>query len=263
VAGRIVSLVPAVTEMLFAIGAGPQVVGVSSFDQYPPEVATRTRVGALLDPDLEGILGLRPALVILYGSQDDLRRQLTRAAIPIFEYRHGDLAHVTTTLRAIGQRVGHGPEAERLASSIEKRLSQTAAKVVGRPRPRVLLIFGREPGTLRNIHASGGYGFLHDMLTLTGGANVFEDVKRESQQVTSELILARRPEVILEVRATQRTTDRDATDKSAWQVLGAVPAVRSRRIMILAGEQFVVPVPRVADAVEQMARALHPQAFKD
>ena len=85
---RIVSLVPAVTEMLFAIGAGPRVVGVSSFDKYPPEVSTRARVGALVDPDLERILSLRPDLVVVYATQDEFRAQLERARIPAFVYQH-------------------------------------------------------------------------------------------------------------------------------------------------------------------------------
>ena len=90
---RIVSLVPALTEMLFAIGAGPQVVGVSSFDAFPPEVKNLPRVGALLDPDTERILSLRPDLVIIYGSQTDLQTQFERAGIqhvrlPARRHRH-------------------------------------------------------------------------------------------------------------------------------------------------------------------------------
>ena len=96
---RIVSLVPAVTEMLFAIGAGPGVVAVSSYDTYPPEVTKLPNVGALLDPNVERILSLQPALVIVYGSQTDLKAQLARAGIGVFEYRHGGLAQVTATLR--------------------------------------------------------------------------------------------------------------------------------------------------------------------
>ncbi len=103
---RIISLVPAVSEMLFAIGAGPQVVAVSSFDDYPPEVLKLPRVGALLDPDLERILSLRPDLVIVYESQVDLRRQLERASIPTFVYKHAALADVTATIRQLGARVG-------------------------------------------------------------------------------------------------------------------------------------------------------------
>ena len=81
---RIVSLIPAVTEMLFAIGAGDQVVGVSTFDTYPKEATTRPRVGGLFDPNFEAILTLRPDLVVVYGSQEELIRRLGRASIPIY-----------------------------------------------------------------------------------------------------------------------------------------------------------------------------------
>ena len=94
---RIVSLIPAVTEMLFAIGAGPQVVAVSSFDRYPPEVARLQKVGALIDPDVERILSLRPDLVAIYGSQGDLRVQLERAQIPIYVYSHAALPEITAS----------------------------------------------------------------------------------------------------------------------------------------------------------------------
>ena len=80
---RIVSLVPAATEMLFAIGAGPRVIAVSSYDHEPPEVDRLPRVGALLDPDLERILSLRADLVVVYGTQHELKQQLARATIPV------------------------------------------------------------------------------------------------------------------------------------------------------------------------------------
>ena len=89
---RIISLIPAVTEMLFAIGAGPQVIAVSSFDEYPPEVKNLQRVGALLDPDVERILSLRPDLVVVFGSQEDLSKQLARANVATFSYRDAGLA---------------------------------------------------------------------------------------------------------------------------------------------------------------------------
>ena len=99
--------------MLFAIGAGPQVVAVSSFDTYPPEVAPLPRVGALLDPDVERVMSLAPDLVAIYGTQTDLKRQLERAAIPVFDYRHGGLADVFATIRALGR--AHRPRLTRRA----------------------------------------------------------------------------------------------------------------------------------------------------
>ena len=101
---RIVSLIPAVTEMLFAMDAGDEVVGVSTFDHYPPAVETRTRVGALVDPDFERIISLRPDLVVVYSTQTDLISRLDRAHLPIFKYQHAGLADVTATMRALGTR---------------------------------------------------------------------------------------------------------------------------------------------------------------
>jgi iron complex transport system substrate-binding protein len=263
-AERIVSLVPSATEMLFAVGAGPRVVGVGSFDRYPPEAQTRVKVGGLLDPDVERILSLRPDLVVVYATQDDLRAQLTRAGLPLFLYRHAGLDGVTSTIRELGERVARTHEARDLAAAIERRLAGIRARVAGRPRPRTLLVFGREALALRNIFASGGVGFLHEMLDLAGGANVFADVARESVQASSEQVLARAPEVILEVRSralVQEEADL-ARERATWSRLASVPAVRAGRVVLLVGDEFVVPGPRVAEATERLARALHPEAFR-
>jgi iron complex transport system substrate-binding protein len=256
---RIVSLVPALTEMLFAIGAGPQVVGVSSYDEYPPQVKSLPRVGALLDPDTERILSLTPDLVLTYGSQVDLQAQLRRASIPTFDYRHGGLDHIFVTMRQLGQRTGHITEANAIVAEIESRISAVKTRVAGRQRPRTLLVFGREPGALRNIYVSGGSGFLRDMLVAAGGQDVFEDVGRESVQATTETILIRAPEVIVEIRSQNIPVGAQLEEEIAsWSRLASVPAVRNRRIYFLSGQQMTVPGPRVADGIERMARALHP-----
>jgi cobalamin transport system substrate-binding protein len=250
---RIISLIPSVTEMLFAIGAGPRVVGVSSFDRYPPEVQSRTKVGGLIDPDVERILKLRPDLVVVYGTQSDLRTQLERARIPVFLYEHAGLSDVTATIRAIGGRVGARDKAGRLADEIESRIQRVRSRVSGRPRPKTLLVFGRDSESLRGIYASGGIGFLHDMLEAAGGTDVLGDLRRQSVQATSELILARAPEVILEVREGA-----GVRNLRAWDVLPSVPAVRTRRVYLLAGDEMVTPGPRVAVAIERIATVLHP-----
>jgi iron complex transport system substrate-binding protein len=258
---RIISLIPAVTEILFAVGAGPQVAAVSSFDDYPPEARKLPRVGALLDPDLEKILAMRPDLVVLYGSQQDLARQLARSHIAVYTYRHAGLADVTQTIREVGTRAGHAREAQALASGIEAALDRIRQRVAGRPRPKTLLIFSREIGALRSMYASGGTGFLNDMLEVAGGTNVFADVDRESVQATTELILARRPEVILEVRGDATEAGPLATETAVWRALPSVPAVRTGRIRLIVDERIVRPGPRVAEGAELLARALHPDAF--
>lgn len=259
---RIVSLVPALTELLFAIGAGPQVVGVSSYDHEPPEVESRAKVGALLDPDTERILALRPDLVAIYGSQADLRTQLQRAAIPLFDYRHAGLADIFTTTRALGAATGHTREAADLVGRLEQRIAAVRTRTARGPRVRTLLVFGREAGSLRNIYVSGGRGFLHDMLIAAGGDNVMADVAQESVQASTELILTRAPDVILEIRDRGALPD-DRLQALAgdWSRLASVPAVRAKRVHIVSGTGLTVPGPRVAVAIERLAQALHPDVM--
>ena len=256
---RIISLVPNVTEILFAIGAGPQVVAVSTYDVEPPEVRSLPTVGALVDPDTERIIALRPDLVITYGSQSDLQGQLTRASIPFFDYRHGGLDHIMVTMRTLGERTGHVDQAERAARALQAGIDAVKARVAGKSRPRTLLVFGREPGSLRNIYASAGRGFLHDMLVAAGGEDILNDIARESAQVSTEMILARKPDVILELNAANRLNDADLKAVvDPWLTLSSVPAVRNKRVIVLNGPGLTVPGPRVVDGIEKMARALHP-----
>lgn len=256
---RIVSLVPALTEMLFAIGAGPQVVGVSSYDQFPPQVRSLPRVGALLDPDTERILSLKPDLVVTYGSQVDLQTQMKRASIATFDYRHGGLEHILVTIAELGARTGRVAEAKAVVSGMQSRIDAVKSRVAGMRRPRTLLVFSRDPRALRNIYVSGGAGFLHDMLVIAGGDDVFADVNRESVQATTETILARAPEVILEIRPESIPAGKELDEEMAtWSRLAAVPAVKNKRVHFITGQQMTVPGPRVTEGIERMARALHP-----
>jgi len=256
---RIVSLAPSVTEMLFAMGAGSRVVAVSSFDHFPAEVDRLPRVGALIDPDFEKILSMRPDLVITYGSQNDLAAKLATANVPTFRYRHGSLGDVTATLRELGRRLDMASKAGSVAAGIERDLDRIRTRVGSEARPKTLLVIGREPGSLRAIDVSGGYGFLHDLLELAGGANIFGDVKRESLLVSTEAILARAPDVILELHyadaPSRALVDRE---RATWSLLPALPAVKHGRIELLFGDELVLPGPRVVLTAAAFARALHP-----
>jgi len=253
--------VPAVTEILFAVGAGPQVVAVSSFDKFPPAVEKLTRVGALLNPDTERILSLRPNLVIVYGSQAELLGQFKQAGIPIFVYRHGGLSDTLDSITAIGAATGHAAGAATVVAGLRARLDMLRRRVAGRTKPRTLLVISREPGTLRGLYASGGIGFLHDLLELAGGSNVFADVREESVQPSQETLLTRRPDVVVELHPRPEMADA-AEARRAWSPLVSVPAVRANRVHPLGGAYLVTAGPRLGDAAEAIGRALHPEAFK-
>ena len=260
---RIISLIPATTEMLFDMGVSDRIAGVGSFDRFPSEVSRFPRVGGLLDPNVERILSLKPDLVIVYDTQTDLIAQLTRASVPMFRYRHQGLPDIVQTMRALGTRIGAAKEADAAASRIEARLADVRRRVDKQPRPRTLLVFGREPGSLRRIEASGGYGFLHDLLELAGGTDVLSDFRRQSVEMSTEMVLARAPEVIIELQYGDSPRRQQIDEETrVWEALSSVPAVRRKQVHLLVGDEFVVPGPRIVQAAERFARVLHPDAFK-
>jgi len=256
-ARRVISSVPATTEMLCAMGAGDRVIAIGNYDTYPPEAQKLPKVGALIDPNVEQILQMRPDLVVIYGTQTELKRRLDRANLAYYSYVHTGLADITQTIRTLGMRVGAEAGANARASRIEQQLADVRRRVASQPRPKTLLVFGREPGSLRNIYASGGDEFLHDMLDAAGGADVLGDIHRQSVTMSTEMVLARAPDVIIELRYSK--DDVNNADMSAWNRLSAVPAVKNRRVILLTGEEFVVPGPRVGAATKRLAVALHPE----
>lgn len=260
---RIISIIPATTEMLFAMGAGNRVAAVGNYDHFPPDVEKLPRVGGLLDPNVERLLAMKPDLVIVYDTQTDFKQQLERANVPMFRYVHRGLPDITETMRALGERVGAKAGADAAAAKIEQQLAAIRARVAGRRKPKTLLVFSREQGSLRHVNASGGYGFLHDILELAGGADVLGDLKQQSVDMSTEMILTRAPEVILELHYGESLRrERMDAERLVWNALPSLPAVKNKQVHLLLGDEFVVPGPRIVIAAERFARTLHPDAFK-
>ena len=215
------------------------------------------RVGALLDPDVERVLSLTPDLVAIYGSQTDLRRQLERASIPVFDYRHGGLADIFATMRALGaahRARHHAPT--RWPRGIERRIDgdPPAHRRRGPGRACCWCSAASRARCATSTPAADAASCT-TCWSPPAAINVFADVARESVQATTELVLragARRDP--RGARTTPAWTDADTAEAPRpGRRLAAVPAVKDRRVHVLAGEGLVVPGPRVADAVERLA----------
>jgi iron complex transport system substrate-binding protein len=143
---------------------------------------------------------------------------------------------------------------------IGRELEAVRERVRGRVRPRTALVFEREPGVLRGMYASGGIGFMHDLLELAGGTNVFADVKRQSLQLSAETLLARQPDMIIELHPAAGWSAAIASrERDVWKALGSLPAVRTGRVHLLADDRLAVPGPRVAESAAILADVLHPR----
>ena len=203
--------------------------------------------------------------MIVYDTQTDLKRQLERARHPdVSATCIADLADITQTIRALGARVGLQRRRRRGGRRIEQQLAAIADARRRAARAEDAARVRTRAGRAAPVDASGGYGFLHDLLELAGGADVLGDMRRQSVQMSTEMILTRAPEVIIELHygAVESRRERLDAERRVWNALPSVPAVKNRRVYLLVGDEFVVPGPRIVTAAERFARALHPEAFK-
>ncbi len=251
---RVVSLVPAATEVLFAIGAGGRLVGVSSFDHWPPEVEQLPRVGGLIDPDLETILALRPDLAVIDPSQGSLRRQLEASGIATYDYATADVSDLLRNMLELGRMLGLSEDAARAADRVGADLDAVRASYASDEPPNVLMVFGRRDGSFAELWVNGGVGFLQELTTIAGARNVFDDVTRPGFKAGLEAVIARVPDVVVELRSDGQKAVPAATLEAEWRTL---PGFSEVRVVTLAAAWMLVPGPRVAEAARELGARLH------
>jgi iron complex transport system substrate-binding protein len=257
---RIVTIAPNSAEIICSLGACDSIVGVSKFCVYPPELKSRPRVGGLFDPDLEKIIALRPDLIVLRGKSESVQQLAAERGIAIHRDRTERLPDVERCILELGQRLGREKEADRLVETFRGRIDAVRKRVAGKPRPRVLLTILRQPDKLANLMTTGKGTFLDEMLAIAGGANVFGHLDMAYPQVSSEGIVARRPEVIIELMPEIKLTDalkRQMLEQ--WKTLGSIPAVADSRIFFATDDNALIPSPRYVEIIEKVSRILHPE----
>jgi len=258
---RIVCATPGLTEVVFALGAGDRVVGVSDYAVWPAEALAVPRIGGWVNPDRERLLALQPDLILTQGLHEPLARFAAQHGIRLAQIPTDSLADVLAQFRLVGRWIGVTEQADEITVGLEQALAGIQARVAGRPVQRVALLLERPDGVMRNLTTVGPRTFLSELLALAGGENVFGDVVGDYPQVSREALLLRAPEVIIELHGAPLRDERKARILSDWQGLGSVPAVQQGRIVFLAGDHTMIPGPRVVDTARALAMALHPEAF--
>lgn len=254
---RIVSTSPSITESLFALGLASRVVGVSSYCRFPDEAARLPKVGSFLRPDTELIARLRPDLVIVHAGPNDVPRQLSVLGIATVTVDPGPLASVYSSIRTIGAAAGVSDRAEALVVKLQRRLDSVHA-AARRPAKRVLVIVGRQPGTLSDLIAVGRGSYLNDLVTIAGGINVLDDPGLpEYPHISMETVIRLSPDLIVDAGDMGETVEehvrRQPATERLWRRQADVTATRTNGIHAVTSDAFVVPGPRVVEAAETLS----------
>ena len=258
---RVVSLAPSVTEILFALGLGDRVVGVTRFCDYPPEAAAKPRIGGYSDPSYELILRLRPDAVFMLNLHEKQQAFLSQLGIDTMALETGSVSNIFDSVRQIAGQCGVAPRGARLVASMEDRLVKIKGLIQGRTPPRVLVSVGRSMGSnaIGEIFAAGGNTFFNEVIQIAGGRNAVNSKTVMYPRLSAEGVIAIDPEVIIDLvnnLQDKAIAPGDVIDQ--WRVAAPTAAVRNGRVHVLGQDYVVIPGPRVILLVEQMARLLHP-----
>jgi len=245
-AQRIVSLIPASTELLFALGAGDQVVGRTHWCDFPAAAQHVTDVGDGIGPNLEAVVAQKPDLVVLYlaGTNAEAAEQLRALGVAVVQLRTDALASVPGHARLLGTVTGHTATADTVIAAFERGIDSATVVVEGATRPSVLILAWDQPPM-----AIGAGSYLDELVYRAGGTNLFHDLPQASAPVSLEAITARDPWLIL-------TMGLDApafAGRAEWKV---IPAVREKRFVRIHGTEFDRPGPRTPMAIKELAAAL-------
>lgn len=251
---RIISLAPSVTEVLFALGLGGRVVGVTSYCDFPAEAKTKEKVGDTINPNAERIIALRPDLVIITTASqlERLTRQLGELNIPVYVANPRTVRDVIVSIRKLGEATGVEARANEIAGDMERRIANVERRVSAWPKPRVLYVLQTGP-----LITAGRDTFINDLIVLAGGASITGSETADYPQLSRETAIARAPEVIVAPESHGADLVRE---EDLRRDFAATPAIRANRIVKVNADWIDRPGPRIVEGLEQLARGLHPES---
>jgi len=256
---RILCGSPALAEIVFALDAGDRVAGVSDFTEYPPEAAAKPSIGGWINPNKERILALQPDLVLSQGKHETLAALCQANAIPFHSYSLDSIDDIFHAITEIARVLDTPDAGQALRTRMQHDLDHLADKYAARPAPAVLVVFGRVPGTMAGLSTIGPDTYLHELLTLAGGSNIFSDASGAFPVISKEAILARNPEVIIELQPGAQDEAKLHMLRADWEPWNTLRAVQNNRIYFLTDNYMLMPGPRMPEAARRMAEALYPE----
>jgi iron complex transport system substrate-binding protein len=255
---RIVPLAPSLTEILYYLGMGNKVVGVTNYSYYPPEALKKPKIGSYIDINIEKILTLGPDLVIgtKDGNKPGVVDLLEQAKIPTYIVDPRNVVEVINTIRIIGRLCGVEERANRLASGLENRLERIKKSVEDRKKPLVFLQINLHPIMTVNKNT-----FHQDIITIAGGINMTAESRVNYPRVSIEELIRKKPEILI-ISSMDRGGEFEKA-RQEWLKWTSIPAVKNGRVHLIDSDLIDRPSPRIVDGIEDMAKMLHPEVEWD
>jgi iron complex transport system substrate-binding protein len=250
---KIVSLAPNITEILYFLGLGERVVGVTQFSYYPPEAKLKPKVGSYINLNVEKIISLAPDLVIgtVDGNKPGIITLLKRAGIQVFIVNPRNVREVMDTIRILGRVCGVPKKANELSQDLKRRVDDILKKTMSREKPLVFLQIN-----LRPIMTVNRNTFHHDLIRLAGGRNMTEDEPITYPRISLEEVIRRKPDVI--IISSMEIGGRFEKARQAWLRWKSIPAVKNNRVRLIDSDLIDRPSPRIIDGLDAMAKIIHP-----
>lgn len=262
---RIVSLAPNLTEIVYALGAEQRLVGVTSYCDYPPGARAKAKVGNLVDPSLEAIAALKPDLVLATRTMNRLEtvESLDHLGIAVYSTDSRTVDGVMTSIQDIANAIGVPEQGRAVVAGMRERLDALHTRLAGIPPKRVLFVIWTQP-----LISIGPQTFIADALRQAGAQSIVQS-PQDWPQISFEEVVRLQPEALIfsenhaetgRAEAAAQAVDNELADlrrRPAWKDLAAV---REGHVIVV-GEEIDRPAPRLVDAIENLARQLHPDAF--
>jgi iron complex transport system substrate-binding protein len=255
---RIISLAPSVTETIFALGLGDQLVGVSVYCDYPPEAERLDRVGTFLTPNVEAIVAKRPDVIIAVpspGNQGSVQ-VLRRLGLKVVIVDPNSVTRIKESLVTIGRELDHEAAARALVARIDAQIAHVQARLAGAPARKVLMVVGQTP-----LIAVGRGTFQDELIRMAHGNNLAAAAGGSWPRLSIEFAIAAAPEVIIDTSMGNEEQAGAAPAMAFWQGFPTIPAVHDGHVYGYRAYQVLRPGPRIGEAFEAIARFIHPERF--
>ncbi|MCP5160644.1 MAG: ABC transporter substrate-binding protein [Hahellaceae bacterium] len=258
---RVISLAPSITEILYAIGAGQSVVGITRYCNYPPETAKVARIGGYYDPNYEAILSLHPSLVIRLTEHTQASQLLQSLDIKSLEVNHQSLQGILNSISMIGKATGYATRAEQLKQKIENQLEMLAEFSLNQPTKSVLIAFARPAGqeTINKLYIAGKEAFYSPILEKIHATNAYQgDVA--FPVISAEGLIQMRPDVVIDITPDPETSpEKESQALQQWIRTFPPGTLTKQQIHILPFDFMVIPGPRIDKLATELTRAIYPE----